>query len=87
MKIMDTTNYGIEVEFVKELKRECKKYNVPFELWSLWVNNYNQGYEKLGYPEYKKPNLIPLMEKIGGHCILPNVGLLDNKFTKFLKEL
>ena len=87
MKIMDTTQYGIEIEFAKELKRECDKYEVPFEAWSLWVDNYNQGYEKLDYPEYKKPNLVPLMKKISGHCILPNVELLNNKFTKFLRDL
>lgn len=84
MKIMDTTQYGIEIEFTKELKRLCDKFQVPFELWSTYVNNYNQGYEKLGYSEYKKPNLVPIQGKIQGHCVMQNAVLIDSKFTKIL---
>jgi hypothetical protein len=87
MKLMDTTHYGIEIEFVKDIKRQCNKYNVPFEMWSLWVDNYNQGYERLGHSEYKKPNLIPNMKKIAGHCVLPNAKLIDTKFTHILNKL
>jgi hypothetical protein len=86
MKIMDTTHYGMEIEYVKEVKRMCKKFNVPFEAWTLWVNNYNQGYKELGYPEYVKPNMVPIMKVIAGHCVLPNCDLLENDFTKFLKK-
>ena len=84
MKIMDTTQYGIEIEFTKELKRLCNEFNVPFELWSTYVNNYNQGYEKLGYPEYKKYNLVPIKGKIQGHCVMQNAELIDSKFAKLL---
>jgi len=86
MKLMDTTHYGIEIEFVKDIKRLCTKYGLPFEMWTLWVENYNSGYENLGHPEYKKPNLIPIMRKIDGHCVLPNADLIETKFTKFLKD-
>jgi hypothetical protein len=86
MKIMCTTHYGMEIEFVKEIKLLCDKYSLPFEMWSLWVQNYNVGYEKLGLPEYKKPNLIPNMQKIGGHCVTNNCTLLTNKFTEFINS-
>ena len=87
MKLLSTTHYGLEIEFVKEVKRLCSKYKVPFEAWTLWVENYNQGYEKLGFPEYKKPNLVPIMKRIGGHCVLPNCDLLDSKFADLIKKL
>ncbi len=87
MKIVDTTHYGIEIEYVKEVKKLCEKYNVPFEAWTLWIDNYNKGYKELNYPEYCKPNLIPIMQKISGHCVLPNADLLESEFTKFIKEL
>jgi hypothetical protein len=87
MKIMSTTFYGIQIEFHKEMKRLCAEYGVPFELFTLWNMNYNESYEKLGHPEYKKPLLVPIMKKQGGHCTLPNCELLENKFTKFLKEM
>ncbi len=86
MKILCTTNYGLNIEFTKEVKRLCDKYNVPFEAFTIWNNNYNDGYEKLGHPEYHRYNLVPLMKKIGAHCVLPNCDLIDNDFTKFIKE-
>lgn len=86
MKILDTTNYGIEIEFAKEIKRLCDQHDVPFEMWSIWVNNYNLGYERLGYPEYKKPNLVPIKGKIKGHCVVQNAALIDSKFAKLLLE-
>lgn len=87
MKILDTTHYGIEIEYFKEVKRQCQKYNVPFEAWTLWLRNYNEGYKRLGYPEYVKPDLTPIMTEIKGHCVLQNCELLDNEFTKLIKKL
>lgn len=86
MKILDTTFYGLCVEFTKEVKSQCEKWNVPFEAWTLWTQNYNAGYAALGFPEYQRPNLVPIMKMIGGHCVLPNCGLLESDFTKFLQE-
>jgi len=87
IKILSTTAHGMFIEYTKEVKKLCEKNKVPFELWTLWNDNYNVGYEKLGHPEYKRPNLIPIMKKIGGHCVLPNLEFIDSPFTKFLKEL
>lgn len=87
IKILSTTFYGVCIEYTKEVKRLCDKFGVPFEFWTLWTDNYNLGYKKLGHPEFTRPNLIPNMKKIGGHCVLPNSEILDNKFTKLLMEL
>lgn len=87
MKILCTTNYGLNIEFTKEVKRLCEQYDVPFEAFTIWNNNYNEGYEKMGHQEYHRYNLVPLMKKIGAHCILPNCELLDNAFTKLVKDL
>lgn len=87
MKLACTANYGLNIEFTKMVKQECNKYDVPFEIFTVWNNNYNQGYERLNMPQYHRYNLIPLMKKVGGHCVIPNLSLWVNKFTKFLKEL
>lgn len=86
MKILDTTFYGMCIEYVKDVKKLSEKWEVPFEAWTLWTNNYNEGYVKLNHPEYVRPNLVPIMTNIQGHCVIPNTDLLETKFTKFLKE-
>jgi hypothetical protein len=86
MKILDTTFYGICIEYTKDVKKQTERFKVPFEAWTLWTNNYNEGYVKLGHPEYIRPNLVPIMTPQGGHCTIPNTYLLDTPFTKILKD-
>lgn len=86
MKFLDTTFYGLCIEYTKEVKKICKENNIPFELWTLWTENYNKGYQALGYPEYTRPNLVPIIKRIGGHCILPNLNFLKNDFTELIKK-
>lgn len=86
-KLSQTTQYALNIEYVKNLKRECDKNNVPFsEVYTLFTDNYNKGYNKLGSPEYKLPLLVPIMTKQGGHCTIPNCKLWDTKFTKFILQ-
>lgn len=84
MKILDTTYYALCIEFHKHIK---ELLGDEFPNWTVYNEDYNQGYEKLGYPEYVRPNLVPIMTKQGGHCTLPNCELMDTPFTKLIKEL
>lgn len=87
MKILCTTKYGVDIEYVKDVKRQCDKFGVPFEMWTLWNYNYNNGYTKLGQEQFVRPNLTPIMKKIDGHCVLPNTELLETEFTNLIKKL
>lgn len=87
MKILDTTFYGVCIEYVKEVKRLAEKYGVPFEAWSIWTDNYNKGYQKLEHPEFTRPNLVPIMKKVGGHCVLPNTHMIESPFTELIRKL
>lgn len=87
MKILDTTFYALCIEYAKDVKRQCDTAGVPFELWTVWTDNYNQGYNKLGYPEFTRPNLTPIMKRQGGHCTINNCELLDTDFTNLIKKL
>lgn len=80
MKILSTSKYGIDIEWTKEVKRLCDEHNIPFEAWTLWTQSYNEGYTKLGYPEYTRPSLIYMKGNIGGHCIVNNLKFLKSKF-------
>lgn len=86
MKIMSTTFYGVMIEFTKQVKTDCDKLKIPFELFTLWNDNYNKSYEKLGHPEYKKPLLVPIMKPQGGHCVRQNAMILNNDFTELIMK-
>lgn len=87
-KLLDTLYYGTCIEFAKDAEKVCKRYRVPFsEAYILFNLSYNEGYQKLGYPEYIRPTLQPIQRKIGGHCVGPNLDLLKCKFSKFIKKL
>jgi len=87
MKIQSTTFYGLCIEFNKDMKKNCDKLDIPFEMWTLWTENYNLGYQKLGFKEFTRPILAPINKKIGGHCIMPNLNFLETPFTNILKKL
>lgn len=87
MKIDSTTWFGLMVEKTKDTKRLCDKYDVPFELFTIWTKEYNEGVIRAGQQESVRPNLVPIMAKIGGHCILPNAKLVEGKFAKILLEM
>ncbi len=87
LKILDTTYYGWNIVFAKEVKRICDKMKLDFdEVYTIANNDYNVGYIKLGKPNVVRPVLKAMPGKIGGHCIVPNCDLLDNWITKTIKE-
>ncbi len=86
-KLWDTTQYGWNIVLEKLIKKWCAENGVDFDLvYSDFNKTYNEGYEKLGHPEYKKYILKHHDGKIGGHCVLQNCDLMDNAITEFIKK-
>jgi hypothetical protein len=86
LKIMSTTFYAVLIEYTKQVKQHCNEIGIPFEAWTIWTDEYNAGYNELGRYEYTRPNLVPIMKRLGGHCILPNCELLEDDFTRLIQE-
>lgn len=86
VKLLSTLYYAVCVEFTKEVKRQCDELGTPFELWTLWTDAYNEGVIATGHPELVRPNLIPIMQTIGGHCLMPNLDLIESVFADFVRE-
>lgn len=87
LKLQSTTNYGINIEYAREVKKTCDKYSIDYEA----VKEYNRAYNKLYEgTNYKRYILDPPDGKIGGHCILSNIPLFkkdfDNGFIKILED-
>ncbi len=87
LKILDTTYYGWNIIFAKEVKRICDKLNLNFdEVYTIANQDYNEGYKKLGKQNVVRPVLKAMPGKIVGHCIVPNCDLFDDWITKIIKE-
>jgi hypothetical protein len=87
MKLLSTLFYGTCIEFVKDVKRQCDGLGVPFDAWAIWTQAYNRGYGALGADRYTRPQLAPIMKRIGGHCVLQNCELMDdNDFAKLIER-
>lgn len=77
MKLFDTEYYRMCIEFVQRVKRYCDKNGLNFtDVYRIGNITYNEGYERLGYPEYRRPILEPIMGPIGGHCVESNKELI-----------
>lgn len=80
-KMLDTTYYGWNIIYMKEVQKFCEKNNLDFDIvYTLWNNNYNKGYTKLGMKNVVRPVLKPMSGPIGGHCVVPNFKILKKKF-------
>ena len=87
LKILDTTYYGWNIVFCKEVKKICEKLKLDFdEVYTIANHDYNDGYAKLRKPNVIRPILKPIPGKIGGHCIIPNCNLLDDWLTSTIKK-
>lgn len=79
LKLWETTIYAWNVILEKEINRYCEKNGLDFNIIYKDANqSYNDGYEQLGRPEYKKYVLKHMDGPIGGHCLIPNAKLLDS---------
>jgi len=87
MKLWDTTIYGFNIVLEKEIHRFCEENDLDFDKVYTKANiSYNEGYEELGKPQFKKYILKHSEGKIGGHCVIPNCDLLDSWVAKTIKK-
>ena len=87
-KLSQTTFYALTIEYFKDLKRQCESYGLSYsEVMTIPTVDYNRGYAELGMPEIRIPQIIPIMKPQGGHCTIPNCGLWETEFTKFIKRM
>jgi predicted dinucleotide-binding enzyme len=85
MKLYCTTLYGLNIIAEKEIYNFCKKHDLDFDMvYSKSNQTYNEGYEKIGFPQYTRYNLNHVDGKIGGHCVIPNCDLLKTDIAKFI---
>jgi hypothetical protein len=86
-KLFLTEYYRHCIEFTQRVKRYCDEHELNFsEVYRIPNNLYNQGYLKLGFPEYVHPILEPIMGEIGGHCVVPNSKLIKKNDEDYMRN-
>lgn len=88
LKLWDTTIYGWNILIEKAIRNYCDVHGLDFALvYTLANATYNEGYALLGKPQFSKYVLKDFPGPIGGHCILPNLELLEDPIARIMKDL
>ena len=86
-KVLCTTQYGLDILVCKHIAALCETHGVPFrEVYESWTAIYNNGYADMNLRKFMRPVLSPMPGPIGGHCVVPNCDLFDDKLTRLVKS-
>ena len=76
--LVDTTYYGWLISYAQITKMICEKEGVDFdEMWKF----ADEIHENLG----NRPKMYPGI--IGGHCVIPNLNLVDYENIDMIKKI
>ena len=76
--LVDTTYYGWLINYAQITKMICEKEGVDFdEMWKF----ADEIHENLG----NRPKMYPGI--IGGHCVIPNLGLVEYENLDMIKKI
>jgi hypothetical protein len=78
-KLLSLLQYGMNIEFARYAKRICDIYGLSYTTTvKAYTRTYNEGIVA-DNPNLVKPILDPPDGKIGGHCILPAIRILNTQ--------
>lgn len=84
-KLWDLLQYGISILVQKQMRRWCVDHGVdPDVAYGAFNRTYNAGYAALGHPEYARPVLEEMPGRIGGHCVMPGIALIDDELARLM---
>jgi UDP-N-acetyl-D-mannosaminuronate dehydrogenase len=76
--LVDTTYYGWLINYAQITKMICEKEDIDFdEMWKF----ADEIHENLG----NRPKMYPGV--IGGHCVIPNLNLIDYEDLDMIKKI
>lgn len=78
-KLLSLLQYGMSVEFARYANSVCEEFGLDY---SEAVKGFTKGYNKgivNDNPNLVKTILEPPDGKIGGHCVLPAIKILNNQ--------
>jgi UDP-N-acetyl-D-mannosaminuronate dehydrogenase len=73
-KVMSTTYFGWVIAFEKRMHDACEKHGFDFDAaYTDWNRTYNDGMPE----QFRRPVIQHREGKIGGHCVISNLLLLE----------
>lgn len=88
LKLLSTTEYGVNIEFARYKKQLTDELDMPYELTKDWNKAYNKLYRDLGLGNhFQKFVLDPPQGPKGGHCITPNARLLHKQYPNDMVKI
>lgn len=88
LKLLSTTEYGLNIEFARYKKYVADKIGMDFELTKDWNIQYNKLYQNLGMGKRLQKFVLDAPEgPKGGHCVTPNAVILNDQFPNKLVEI
>ena len=87
LKLLSTTEYGVNIEFARYKKRVADAINMNYELTKEWNQHYNKLYHNLGIDWAQKYVLDAPVGPKGGHCVTPNAQLLYEQYPDELVKI
>ncbi len=70
-KLFELTLYGMAIAMEKDAFSFCFENGLDFDVaYKRFGESYNDGYTKLGHPEFVHPVLEQKVGPIGGHCVI-----------------
>lgn len=92
LKLLSTTEYGINIEFARYKKHIADEIGMDYELTKEWNIEYNRLYKSLGFEKKFQKFVLDAPEgPKGGHCVVPNARILHERYpselTKIVGEL
>lgn len=87
LKLLSTTEYGVNIEFARYKKVVADDIGMPFELTKEWNRDYNKLYHNLDMDWAHKYVLDAPHGHKGGHCVTPNARLLNSQYPDDLVKI
>lgn len=85
LKLRSLALYALNIEFARYSNKICEAIGIPFDLVKQYDKEMNELCNKTKEMEgFQRYILDPPEGKIGGHCILSGVEILDDQFPNYL---
>lgn len=84
-KLWELVQYGLAITVEKQIHAWCQQAGLDFGVvYERFAGTYNDGYARLGCPEFVRPVIRHMPGPIGGHCVRQNATLIDHPLAEMV---